>query len=88
MSHTPDPTAHDESIAVIVNGQPKQVTRGRRLSYTDVVNLAYDDNPPTGPEVVFRVTYKDGNKQGSLVEGQDVEPKEGMVFNVSEASRS
>jgi len=78
-----------KTVTIIVNGQPKQVSKNEDISFKDVVNLAYDNNPPPGPDVVITVTYKEGeHKKGSLVEGQSVKVKDGMIFNVSATNKS
>jgi hypothetical protein len=73
-----------KDITIIVNGRPKVVTT-KELSFAEIVALAFD-NPPTGPNILFTVTYRrgEGNKpEGTLVEGETVKIKEGMVFNVT-----
>lgn len=74
---------------VIVNGRPK-VVETKELAFTQVVNLAFDD-VPTGENVMFTVTYRrgHGNKpEGTLIEGESVKVKEGMVFNVTATDKS
>jgi hypothetical protein len=80
---------HDKTFTIIVNGRKREVT-AVELSYEDVVNLAYDNDPPKGPNVVITVTYSKGedDKQGTLLPGQDVKVKNGMVFNVKATDRS
>lgn len=78
-----------QQIEIIVNGRAKPVHKSE-LSFDEVVRLAFD-NPPTGPDVVFTVTYHKGhgNKpEGSLVQGQTVKVKDGMEFNVTSTNRS
>jgi hypothetical protein len=80
---------HDKQFNVIVNGRQKVVTV-RELTFTEVVALAFDA-PPTGPNIVFTVTYKrgEGNKpEGTLVEGETVKIKDGMIFNVTATDKS
>lgn len=79
-----------ETVTIIVNSRPKEVAKNEDLSFERAVDLAYDGNPPTGPYVVFTVMYRrgEGNKDGSLVAGQAVKVKEGMVFSVSATDRS
>jgi hypothetical protein len=80
----------DKAVTIIVNGRKKEVM-GKELSYTEVVNLAYDNNPPTGPNIGFAITYRRGHgdkPEGSLVEGQIVKIKEGMIFNVTPTDKS
>jgi hypothetical protein len=79
---------HD--ITIIVNGQ-KKVIHKKTVSYDDVVNLAYDNNPPTGPNIVFAVTYKrgvDSKPEGTLLANESVRVKGGMIFNVTSTDKS
>jgi hypothetical protein len=80
---------HDNTITIIVNGRKKEV-KAKELSFTDVVNLAYDNNPPTGENIVITVTFKkgEGDKQGTLLPGDTVKIKEGMIFNVTATDKS
>ena len=54
------------------------------------MNLAFNNEPPTGPNVVITVTYSKGEhpKDGSLLPGQSVKVKAGMVFNVTATDKS
>lgn len=74
---------------IFVNGRPKTVSE-RKLSFDAVVALAF--NPvPTGENVLFTITYKDGppgNPRGHLVDGQNVKIKEGMKFDVTATDKS
>lgn len=93
MDDTPETNAerpgHDKSVVIIVNGRRKEVTT-KDLSFEEIVNLAYDNNPPKGPNVVITVTYSKGEhgKQGSLLPGEKVKIKEGMIFNVTATDKS
>lgn len=81
-----DPVPHDE-IKIIVNGREKTVA-GKRLTYAQVVRLAFD---PVDPETIYTVTYKKGppaNPQGSMVEGDTVKLDCGMIFNVTPTRKS
>lgn len=84
-----DANGDDHSYTIYVNGRPKVVTM-RELSFSDVVALAF--NPvPTGPNVMFTVTYSrgEGNKpEGSLIAGESVKVKDGMIFNVTQTDKS
>lgn len=74
---------------IIVNARQKVVTE-RFLSFAQVVALAFD-NPPTGPNIMFTITYRNGppkNPEGSLLEGQSVKIKDKMVFNVTPTNKS
>jgi Multiubiquitin len=79
----------DKEFTIIVNGRQKVVTQ-KELSFAEIVALAFD-NPPTGPNIVFTVTYRrgEGNKpEGTLIEGETVKVKEGMIFNVTATDKS
>lgn len=74
---------------IIVNGQPKE-TSEKELTFAQIVALAF--NPvPTGPYTSFTVTYRrgHGNKpEGTLVAGESVMIKDGMIFNVTATDKS
>src|SRR5438105_15138562 len=72
----------NKETEIIINGRKIEVTE-KELTYTQVVNLAFNNKPPTGANVVITVTYSkgDGGKQGSLLPGGSVKVKEGMVFD-------
>jgi hypothetical protein len=78
-----------QSMIITVNARPKTVTE-KRLSFMEVVALAF--NPvPTGDNWVFTVTYYNGpkkNPEGSMVKGDKVKIKKGMVFNVTATDKS
>ena len=81
---------HDKEVTIIVNGEPKIVEKDE-ISFQEIVNLAYDGNPPQGGNWVFTVTYRRGHGQkpeGSLIEGQTVKVKDGMIFNVTATDKS
>lgn len=74
---------------IVVNGEAKEF-EGKIISFTEIVELAYgkvSDNDRT----ITTVTYArgHGNKpEGSMVEGDTVRVKEGMVFNVVRTDKS
>jgi len=80
----------DKTITITVNGRQKEVPKKEELSYDEVVNLAFNNTPPTGENVVITVTYSKGidGKQGSLVKGATVKAKDGMIFNVTATDKS
>jgi hypothetical protein len=80
----------EHEFTIVINGQAKVVTE-RELSFEEVVSLYYDGNPPTGPNWEFTVTYRRGHgdkPDGSLVAGQTVKVKDGMIFNVTATDKS
>jgi hypothetical protein len=87
---TPAPAHNAQSSTVYVNTQPHTVS-GKELSFEQIAALAYGGTAPTGPGVVVTITYRKGDdakQQGSLVAGDSVKVKDGMVFNVSATDKS
>lgn len=84
-----DEKGQNKDFTIIVNGRQKQVTK-KELSFAEIVALAFD-NPLTGPDVIYTITYRrgEGNKpEGTLVEGEVIKLKEGMIFNVTATNKS
>jgi len=84
-------SAHPHKVehVIVVNARRKTVT-GRKLSFEQVVKLAFPDGP-TSPQTVYTVAYSNGpprNPEGKMVAGQTVKIREGMIFDVTETSRS
>ncbi len=78
-----------QHFAIIVNGREKIVTQ-HELSYLDAVRLAFD-NPVFGENIVYTVTFKrghDSKPEGTMVEGDSVKVKPGMIFNVTRTDKS
>jgi hypothetical protein len=76
-------------LTVVVNGRPKVVAQ-RELSFSELVNLAFE-SPPHGANTIYTITYRrgEGNKpEGTLVEGEWVKAKDGMIFNVTATDKS
>ena len=77
----------DKTFTIIVNGRKREVTE-HKLTYQQVVNLAYPDYQPEA-NTIYTVAYANPHgKDGILVDGQDVVVKNGMSFNVTKTSRS
>lgn len=84
-------SAHPHKVdhVIIVNARRKTVT-GRKITFAQVVRLAFPDGPPT-PQTVYTVAYSNGpprNPEGKMVTGQTVKIRDGMIFDVTETSRS
>ena len=74
---------------VIVNAREKEVTEPS-LSFDEVARLAFAQ-PPFGANTLYTITYRNGpaeNKEGALLEGQSVNLKNGMIFNVTPTDKS
>lgn len=78
-----------KEITVFVNTRKREV-KTRKLSFDQVVALAFDP-VPTGPNIMFTITYRNGppaNPEGSLLEGQKVRIKDRMIFDVTPTDKS
>lgn len=74
---------------IIVSGREKTVT-DHKLTYWQVVELYLNGVTPD-PKFTYTVTYRKGNNdnhEGSMVDGDIVTIKDGMVFNVSATIKS
>lgn len=81
--------AHKVEYVIIVNARRKTVS-GRKITFDQVVKLAFPSGPPS-PQTVYTVAYSNGpprNPEGKMVPGQTVKIRDGMVFDVTETSRS
>lgn len=79
----------EKAFTIVVNGREKPVTQ-RDLSFHDVVALAFD-NPANTGNTIYTITYRrgEGSKpEGTLVEGESVKVKDGMIFNVTATDKS
>lgn len=89
LKDTDDDQGQPWIATIVVNGRRKTVT-AKRLTFEDIVALAYDD-PPTGPNVVITVTYRRGDRhrpEGTLLPGESVRVHDGMIFNVTATDKS
>lgn len=82
------PAAHHQ-VTITVNTKPFEVAK-EEISFEEVVALAFG-SVPSSENVAFTVTYRrgHGNKpSGSLVEGESVKAKDGMIFNATKTDKS
>lgn len=86
----PDEHFYSQKVfTIIVNAQKKEVAEPT-LTFDDVVKLAFPV-PPPGQNILFTIKYRKGpavNPKGSLLEGQSVRIKNGMIFDVTTTDRS
>lgn len=78
-----------KSTVIVVNGRQK-ATAAKELSFDDVVRLAFDD-AVFNEVTIYTITFKRGHgdkPEGTLVEGELVKVKEGMIFNVARTDKS
>lgn len=77
------------SVRIIVNGRERRVEAGI-ISFEQLVAIAFPE-PPTGQQVLFTVSYRKGpneRPEGSLLPGQTVHVRNGMIFNVTATDKS
>lgn len=73
------------TVTIVVNGREKEVPRGR-ISHEQVLELAFGS---CAPAVTHTVTWRDrGGDEGSLLPGESVRVREGMIFNATATNRS
>lgn len=80
---------HEKGYTIVVNGRKKTVHQSK-LTFAQVLALAFEP-VPSGPNWVFTVTYRNGpagNPQGTLLDGQHVRIKNGMIFNATATDKS
>jgi hypothetical protein len=83
------PPVEDKDFTIIVNGT-KNEWKGREISFDEVVILAFG-SVSTSPNTIYSITYKRGHgdkPEGTMVRGDIVKLKEGMVFNATCTDRS
>jgi hypothetical protein len=79
----------ERAFNIIVNGEP-MVVRKRVLTFDEITKLAFP-GLPTGPQIVFTVTFKKAAgpvHQGTLLPGGSVKIKNGTIFNVTRTDKS
>lgn len=88
-------TEDKDTILLIVNGREKTVPSKElspdgELSFDQVVRIAFDP-PPSGPNIVITVTYRNGAgrpPEGRLKVGESVKVQDGTIFNVTPTDKS
>lgn len=84
-----DEKKKDKTVTIIVNGTQHEV-EDKKVNFEELASLAYDGNPPTGPNILITIKFSKGNspQEGSLEPGDSVKVKDGMVFSVSATDKS
>jgi hypothetical protein len=76
-------------ITIVVNARERTVT-DEELTFEELVALAFP-HAPAGENVLFTVSFRSGHgdkPEGSLLAGERVKIKNGMVFVVSATDKS
>src|SRR4051812_9406707 len=71
---------HDDQVTIVVNGRAKKWTKDK-ISYDELVALS-GLPMPGGSNPGFTITYHNGpgHQDGTVVPGQSVKVRNGMVF--------
>jgi len=79
---------HPKEFEIIVNGRPK-IVHEKKMSFVDIVVLAFGTYS-SDDRTIYTMTYKKGvdRKEGSLVFGDEVKIKTGVIFNVTATDKS
>ena len=89
MSEHEPPETEVTHIKIIINGRPKEVA-AKQLTFDELVQLAFAGQPQD-PGTFYTITFRrgpDNKHEGSLVVGESVKVKDGMVFNVTLTNKS
>lgn len=80
----------EKTYEIIVNGRKKS-WNSKEIAFQQVVDLA-KDALPTGPMIVYTVTYRKGGNEhktsGVLKDGETTRVKDAMIFEVEATDRS
>ncbi|WP_275271781.1 multiubiquitin domain-containing protein [Limnobacter sp. P1] len=86
-SNSDNAPGQNKIYTIIINGRQREVT-GQRISYRQVVELAFPDDQ-ANDAIEYTVAYANPHgKDGTLVSEQETHLKQGMIFNVSKTNRS
>jgi len=78
----------DKDVVIIINGREVEFTE-KKITFEELIELAFGTS--SYPEdTVITVTYSKGPHmdKGSLVLGDSVNVKKGMIFNATKTTRS
>jgi Multiubiquitin len=81
--------SHEKELEIIINGREKKWGE-KKISFDQVVELAFG-GVSSNPNTTYTVTYKRGHgekPEGSMVKGDIIKVKKGMIFNVTATDKS
>jgi len=87
--HKNEAPGQNKEFTIIVNGREKIFT-DKKISFIQVVELAFDTTEIDG-NICYTVTYSKGEDKkpkGTMVKGDMVPVKSGMIFNVTATDKS
>jgi hypothetical protein len=71
-------------MRIIVNGKAHEIAK-TTVSYDDLVQLAFPNAPK---DKVLTMTFRRGSNSGSLLRGDYLTVRDGMVINVADTSKA
>jgi len=74
-------------IPVIVNGRQKAAKK-KNLTFEEVVFLTFPMQVIQNRNTAFTITWKHEGKGGELSNGDTIEVKKGMIFNITATDKS
>jgi len=92
QNHAPNEHAaasneHGQPFEIIINAESFEVTE-KELTFHQLCLLAFPDGQ-FGDNVAWTITYSDPHgPEGSMVDGDKIKVKKGMVFNVGRSDKS
>lgn len=78
-----------KKLKIFVNTREKLIEPGN-ITFIELVKLAFPDLV-VGPNTAFTASYRKGHgncPEGTLIEGESIKLKKGMIFNVSATDKS
>jgi len=85
--HSPNSSDHGQPFEVFINAESFEV-KEKELTFRQLCLLAFPDGQ-FGDNVAWTVTYSDPHgPEGSMVDGDSIKVKKGMVFNVGRSDKS
>lgn len=82
---------HGKQVTIYVNTRAKKWDK-EKISYDELVRLATSDAPPpTGGNIEYTITYRNGDKhklEGNLAPGESVKVADGEIFDVYPTDKS
>ncbi|CAM2792228.1 multiubiquitin domain-containing protein [Janthinobacterium lividum] len=78
---------HGQPFEIIINAESFDIKQ-KQLTFRELCLLAFPDGQ-FGENVAWTVTYSDPHgPEGSMVDGDTIKVKKGMVFNVGRSDKS
>jgi Multiubiquitin len=88
MTSENNPIHDAKKVTIVVNGTPYEVDKGR-ISYEQLLALIAAPPLPEGKRYAVQFSKGHNDKPtGTLIEGESVEVKKDMEFDVTPANRS